>query len=193
MSSLQPSLFADASLPEGMRYRDDVISPAEERALAEFIAALPLKPFEFVGGFVGNRRVLSFGWKYDFNDRGLHKASDIPPKLMDLRSRAAEFAGLSADAFEHVLVTEYAPGAGIGWHKDRPMFAEVVGVSLLVACPFRLRRKVGTKWERATLTAEPRSAYLLSGPSRIQWEHSIPPMDQLRYSVTFRNFVKQAD
>ena len=192
MNSFQPSLFADAqpALPEGMRYEDNIISPAEERALADFIASLPLKPFEFVGGFLGNRRVLSFGWRYDFNDRKLEKANDIPSELMGLRKRVGEFAGVPADAFVHALVTEYAPGAGVGWHKDRPIFGDVVGVSLLTACPFRLRRKAGTKWERATLTAQLRSAYLLSGASRTEWEHSIPPMDQLRYSVTFRNFVK---
>jgi alkylated DNA repair dioxygenase AlkB len=172
-----------------MRYQDDVVSAAEERALADFIASLPLKPFEFVGGFVGNRRVLSFGWRYDFNDRKLEKANDMPSELIGLRDIVARFAGVPADAFQHALVTEYAPGAGIGWHKDRPMFADVVGVSLLAPCPFRLRRKIGAKWERATLTIEPRSAYLLRGPSRSEWEHSIPPVDQLRYSVTFRNFV----
>jgi alkylated DNA repair dioxygenase AlkB len=86
-----------------------------------------------------------------------------------------------------VLVTEYAPGAGIGWHKDRPAFDEVVGISLVAPCLFRLRRKAGAKWERKSFTARPRSAYLLSGASRHGWEHSIPPVQQLRYSLTFRS------
>ena len=93
-----------------------------------------------------------------------------------------------AEKFQQVLVTEYPPGAAIGWHKDRPMFGEVIGVSLLASCTFRLRRKQGGAWERASIQAAPRSAYLLSGPARSEWEHSIPPLDALRYSITFRNF-----
>jgi len=84
-------------------------------------------------------------------------------------------------------VTEYSPGAGIGWHRDKAVFDEVIGISLLASCTFRLRRKAGTKWERYSITAEPRSAYLMSGPSRTEWEHSIPEVDALRYSITLRN------
>jgi alkylated DNA repair dioxygenase AlkB len=131
--------------------------------------------------------VISFGWRYDFNDRELQKADDIPPFLLPLRASAAAFAGLSATDLRHVLVTEYAPGAAIGWHRDKGVFDEVIGVSLVSPCRFRFRRKRGQTWERADLTAEPRSAYLLSGPARSEWEHSIPPVDQLRYSITFRN------
>ena len=85
-------------------------------------------------------------------------------------------------------MTEYRPGASIGWHKDKAVFGEVIGVSLLAPCLFRLRRKTGTTWQRASLTVEPRSAYLLKGPSRTDWEHSIPGVESLRYSITFRNF-----
>ena len=86
----------------------------------------------------------------------------------------------------HALLIEYAPGAGIGWHRDRPEFGDVIGISLLAPARLRFRRKVGTKWERTALTAEPRSAYLLRGPARTEWEHSIPPMETLRYSITLR-------
>jgi alkylated DNA repair dioxygenase AlkB len=94
-----------------------------------------------------------------------------------------------------VLVTEYAPGAAIGWHKDRSVFGDVVGISLVSPCTFRLRRKAGMRWDRRNLTAEPRSVYLLRGPSRYEWEHSIPAVNQLRYSLTFRNIRtdKQAE
>ena len=95
---------------------------------------------------------------------------------------------MQSEVLQQVLVTEYAPGAGIGWHKDRPQFEQVVGVSLLAPCNFRLRRKAGEKWERKSFTAQPRSAYLLSGTSRHCWEHSIPAVKKLRYSVTFRSF-----
>jgi alkylated DNA repair dioxygenase AlkB len=139
---------------------------------------------------VGNRRVLSFGWRYDYIAQTLTQASAIPKQLIDLRRMAATFADREPETFQQALVTQYAPGAGIGWHKDKAMFSNIVGVSLLVPCKFRLRRKDGSRWERMALDAEPRSAYLLSGPSRTAWEHSIPPMDRLRYSVTFRDFAR---
>jgi alkylated DNA repair dioxygenase AlkB len=90
------------------------------------------------------------------------------------------------DAFEHVLVTEYGPGAGIGWHRDKPVFGQVVGVSLLAPCVLRFRRKVNAKWDRVNVLAEPRSGYHLAGPARSEWEHSILRVDALRYSITFR-------
>ena len=104
-----------------------------------------------------------------------------------LRERCAGLAVIAPSELQHALLTEYAPGAGIGWHKDKAVFGQVVGVSLLSACVFRLRRKTGSGWERASVVAEPRSAYLLEGPSRTEWEHSIPAVDRLRYSITFRN------
>jgi alkylated DNA repair dioxygenase AlkB len=193
MSADEPSLFgrAEERLPPGFRYQQNFISGDEEAALVQQIERLPLKEFEFQG-FVGKRRVVSFGWRYDFNDRELQRADDIPPFLLPLRDRAAAFAGLVADDFRHVLVTEYSPGAAIGWHRDKAMFAEIVGVSLLRRCPFRLRRKQPDgKWQRVTISAEPRSAYLLAGESRTEWEHSIPAVEGLRYSITFRNFKEQ--
>jgi hypothetical protein len=107
--------------------------------------------------------------------------------LLPLREKAAAFAGLAASELQHVLITEYGPGAAIGWHKDKAVFGEVVGISLLSSCTFRLRRKAGAGWERASLVAEPGSAYLLRGASRTEWEHSIPAVESLRYSITFRN------
>jgi alkylated DNA repair dioxygenase AlkB len=86
-----------------------------------------------------------------------------------------------------VLLTKYPPGSTIGWHKDRSVFGEVIGISLLSPCTFRFRKKTGTKWERASIVAEPRSAYLLAGPARTEWQHSIPAVEALRYSITFRN------
>ena len=187
----QPSLF-DTSLafPDGFKYQPDVLSADEEQQLVRQIETLPFKDFEF-HGYLGKRRVVSFGWRYDFNERELQKADDIPPFLLPLRRRAAEFAGLGQTDLQHVLVTEYGPGAAIGWHRDKAAFAEVVGVSLLTPCRFRLRRKHAGAWQRAAITLEPRSAYLLTGPSRTEWEHSIPPVDRLRYSITFRNFIEK--
>ena len=189
----QLGLFTPArpALPDGFRYQPEVISPAAEQELLAHVRELPFKDFEF-HGFTGKRRVISFGWQYDFTDSTLRKANDMPPFLLSLRDVAAHFARLDPSQLQHVLVTEYGPGAAIGWHRDKAVFGEVVGISLLSPCTFRLRRKTGTKWDRVSITAEPRSAYLLSGPSRTEWEHSIPAVDALRYSVTYRNLLKAA-
>ncbi|HET6777522.1 MAG TPA: alpha-ketoglutarate-dependent dioxygenase AlkB [Gemmatimonadales bacterium] len=174
------------TLPEGFQYQPELVDVAEEPALLEHIRQLPLKEFEFQG-FVGKRRTVSFGWHYDFNERAIRAAEPIPPFLLPVREAAAAFAGLEPAQLQQALVIEYGPGASIGWHRDKAVFGDVVGVSLLSPCRFRFRRKAGAGWERASLTAEPRSAYLLRGPSRTEWEHSIPAVDALRYSITFRN------
>src|SRR2546430_12693662 len=174
------------SLPNGFEYRPGLVTSGEEAELIEQFQALDFKPFEFHGYF-GNRRVVSFGWHYDFAASQVRRVADLPDFLLPPRDRAALFAGIDPAVLEHALVTEYSPGAGIGWHRDRPVFDDVIGISLGASCRFRLRRKQGTSWQRAALTLEPRSAYLLRGPVRREWEHSIPPVEQLRYSVTFRS------
>jgi alkylated DNA repair dioxygenase AlkB len=173
--------------PEGFRYAPELITPEEEVELLARIGELPFREFEF-HGYKGKRRIVSFGWHYDFGAHTLRKAEDIPRFLLDLRMVAAQFAGMEPSALQHVLVTEYGAGAGIGWHRDKAVFGIVVGISLLSPCVFRLRRSIGARrWDRVSLIAEPRSGYILSGPVREEWEHSIPPVNALRYSVTFRN------
>jgi alkylated DNA repair dioxygenase AlkB len=176
------------ALPEGLRYRRNLITPDEERRLVAALAPLPFKEFEF-HGHLGKRRVVAFGWRYDYGRRAVGRSEPIPDFLLPLRAKAADFAGLQADELRQVLVTEYAPGAGIGWHRDRPVFGEVLGISLLSPCTLRLRREVPGGWERRSLTPEPRSAYLLQGPARTEWQHSIPGVDALRYSVMFRRYL----
>jgi alkylated DNA repair dioxygenase AlkB len=183
------SLFGGGAvpdLPDGLVYAPDLIDAGEEQALVERLAELPFKAFEFQG-YLGNRRTVSFGLHYEFNGSGLKETETMPDWLLPVRRRAADWAGLEADALEHVLFTEYAPGAGIGWHRDRPVFEDVVGLSLLAPARLRFRRKAGEKWERKALVAEPCSAYLLRGPAREEWQHSIAPMEALRYSITFRS------
>ncbi|HYI38870.1 MAG TPA: alpha-ketoglutarate-dependent dioxygenase AlkB [Allosphingosinicella sp.] len=186
----QPDLFEKPTpaAPVGLVYAPGFVEAEEEGALADRISALPFKPFEF-HGFTGNRRTVSFGLHYAFDGSGLREAEPFPDWLQPLRARSAALAGHGPEAFVHALVIEYASGAGIGWHRDRSVFGDVVGISLLAPAPLRFRRKLGAKWERFTLTAEPRSAYLLRGEARHEWEHSIPPLETLRYSVTLRTLA----
>ncbi len=193
MAATQLSLFGQGpSLPAGFKYQADFVSPAEERELLEQLAGLPFREFEF-HGYIGKRRVISFGWRYDFDKEQADRVEDIPAFLLPLRKKAASFAGLEPDQLPHVLLTEYAAGAAIGWHKDKRVFGDVVGISLLSPCVFRLRLKRGATWERASVVAEPRSAYLLRGPARTEWEHSIPAVESLRYSITFRTLGSGRD
>jgi len=187
---IQPALFdLEPSFPDGFIYREDVISPAMEAELIERARDLPLKPFEF-HGHLGNRRVTSFGWRYDFGARRVESAEPIPDFLMAPREVAAAIASRSPEDFQQVLITEYPPGAGIGWHKDKASFGEVVGLSLASACTLRFRKAEGRGWIRRSVDLSPRSAYLLSGPARRAWEHSIPPVTVARYSITFRTLAE---
>jgi len=183
-----PRTTSDLFLPVGFCYRDGVLSVEQERRLVAAFETLPLAPFEF-HGYLGNRRVLSFGYRYDYAGRQLRESATMPDFLLELRETAAAFAEAAPDSFRQALVTEYAPGAGIGWHRDKPMFGKVVAFSFLSACTLRFRRREGTRWERRSQRLEPRSAYIMEGEARWDWEHSIPAGDTLRYSVTFRDFV----
>jgi alkylated DNA repair dioxygenase AlkB len=186
MKHEQLALFQPHSMPAGFRYAPDLIDAAEEAHLVAALADLPFKEFEF-HGFLGKRRVVSFGLRYDFNGGGLMEAEPMPPFLLPVRDRAAAFAALASDRLQHVLITEYRPGAAIGWHRDRADFGDVIGVSLVSPCTFRMRRRHSGGWERAAMRLDHRSVYLMRGPSRDEWEHSIPAVDELRYSITFRS------
>ncbi|RUZ71224.1 alpha-ketoglutarate-dependent dioxygenase AlkB [Mesorhizobium sp. M7A.F.Ca.US.006.01.1.1] len=183
---LQHDLFGAAGdLPEGFLYQPELIAAQEETELARHLEDLPFEAFDF-HGHLANRRVVGFGLRYDYDRRQVVEAPPIPDFLLALREKIAVLAGRPTEAFAQVLINEYRPGAGIGWHRDKPHFEDVAGVSLLAPCSFRLRRKNGTKWDRRTIVVEPRSAYLMTGPSRTEWEHSIPPVDLHRYSITLR-------
>ncbi len=193
MPQTSPDLFKGvSSFPSGFRYQPELISGAEERRLLQEMEKLHFKPFEFQG-FIGKRLIVSFGWRYDFNGGGLQKTEDVPDFLLSIRNAAAALANMDPSRLQQVLLTQYPPGAAIGWHTDRSIFGQVVGISLHSACTFRFRKQAGTKWERCSLVAEPRSAYLLDGASRTEWEHSIPAVEALRYSVTFRNLREDED
>ncbi len=169
----------DLSLPTGLRYEPRLKNSEEALSLVQTISGLPFAAFEF-HGFTGKRRVVSFGWKYDFSSQRLEKFEPTPDFLLPLRLQAARLGGLDAAELEQVLVTEYRPGAAIGRHKDKAVFDEVIGVSFGATCTMRFRRAEGGSWERLSVQLEPGSAYIITGQSRSDWEHSIPPVDALR-------------
>lgn len=183
-------MLFDTPLIPGLHYRDGLIDGDEEVTLADRIDRSDLSPFRFQG-WLGKRLTRTFGWRYDFDDHSFEPAGHLPDWLLPARDKAAHFAGLDPDAFVHALVTRYDPGAGIGWHRDRPQFGTVVGLSLGSAAALRLRRRTSSGFDRASLTLAPRSAYILSGEVREQWEHSIAPGDTLRYSITFRTLSER--
>jgi alkylated DNA repair dioxygenase AlkB len=188
--SEQLAFFATSSPePEGLRYAAEFISPTAEQELIAHVAALPLQPFQF-GQYEGKRRVASFGFRYDYSLRRLEAAKPIPDWLTSIIERVEAFGGPSAE-IRQVLCTEYDTGVGIGWHRDKPHFDRVFGLSLGSPCKFRFRKAAGEKWQRFMVNAEPRSLYMMSGPSRQVWEHSIPAVEQPRYSITFRTMVER--
>lgn len=192
----QTDLFGDSqsaapTTPQGFRYEDDFISEAEQTSLVDSLSTLQLKPFEF-HGHVGNRLVTSFGLRYDYTRRTVEAAGEFPVFLTELRKKVAAFSGRAAEEFQQCGVNQYPPGAGIGWHKDKPQFGIVVGVSLLAPATMRFRMAAGKGWKRMSVEVKPRSVYILEGEARTAWEHSVPPVSSLRYALTFRTLATGA-
>ena len=193
----QIELFASApDLPDGFVYQQEFISIQEEQALITSIEAIEFAEIR-MHGVVAKRRAAHFGHGYEYGSARLTSAAPIPEFLLPLRQRLAEFATRGAEEFAEVLVTEYPAGAGIGWHRDAPPFDIVVGVSLLSACTMRFRPWHAGQWraERRKSLAqplEPRSVYILRGPSRTAWEHHIPLAPSRRFSITFRTLRAKA-
>lgn len=181
----QGDLFAPALL-QGLAFVPDFIGPEEEAALIALFERTELAPFRFQG-WTGKRLTASFGWRYDFDDASFAPTTPIPRPVLPLREAAARLAGLVPDDLVQMLLTRYDPGAGIGWHRDRPVFDHVVGVSLGAPAVLRLRRRTVSGFERRALPLPPRSAYHLAGEARDGWEHSIAPIDATRWSITFRS------
>lgn len=185
-----PDLF-DAPVVAGLSMHGDIVSAEEEAALIGHIDDTGLSPFRFQQ-WTGKRLTRSYGWSYDFATGVFAPADPMPDWLDDVRRRAARFADLDPDQLVQALLIRYDPGAGIGWHKDRPVFEHVVGISLGHAAALRLRRRSDRGFERAKADLAPRSIYHLSDEVRHQWEHSIAPMEQPRWSITFRSLADQS-
>ncbi len=182
---LTADLFDTPLLP-GLTSTEAFVSEEEERTLVSEIDATSLSPFRFQG-WTGKRLTSSYGWSYDFDAGRLQQGEALPDWLLPIRDRAARFAGLPADALVQALLIRYDPGAGIGWHRDRPAFEHVVGISLGAPAMMRFRRRRGERFERLTAPLSPRGAYHLSGEARHAWEHSISELDETRWSITFRS------
>jgi alkylated DNA repair dioxygenase AlkB len=183
-------MLFDTPLVPGLAYREELIDRDEEAALIAAIEGIQLSPFKFQG-WEGKRLTRTFGWRYDFDDRSFAPVDPLPGWLMPLRDRAAAFGGIEPGEFVHALVTRYDPAAGIGWHRDRPQFGQVVGVTLAGSATLRFRQRTDSGFRRVSLELAPRSAYLLSGEVREQWEHGIAAHEALRYSITFRTLSER--
>lgn len=187
----QASLVDDAPLIPGLDYRNGMLDPDEESMLITKIDELPLTPFRFQG-WTGKRLTLSLGWTYDFDNGRFGPSDPIPPWLQPIKARAAAFAGIADADLVQALLIRYDPGAGIGWHRDRPVFEHVVGISLGSPTTLRFRRRTAKGFDRLSVPVEPRSIYHLSGEARHGWEHSIAGMDTRRWSITFRSLSAKA-
>lgn len=184
---------AEASeAPPGLAYYPGFLDEDAERLLIGEIGTYPFREV-VMHGQAARRTVLHFGWDYDYDGWSVHRTDPPPPSLRALADRCAEVAEVAARDLEQFLVARYPAGATIGWHRDAPMFgATVVGVSLASSCRMKFRRKVEDGYRIHTLTLEPRSLYIIGGEARSQWQHSIPPTKELRYSITMRTLKKRA-
>jgi alkylated DNA repair dioxygenase AlkB len=195
MSMQQHALFPaeaisaeSASWPAGLKYQADFITIEEEQALLDIIGALPFRHSQY-RQYTARRRTVNYGAGYDFQHHLRTPAPEIPAFLANLRLRAACWLGIGPEAFGQALISEYQPGTPLGWHRDVPDYETIVAVSLVSACRIRFRRYPWNPLERHDIFAiepQPRSAYALSGDARWKWQHSVPAVKTLRYSITLR-------
>lgn len=175
-----------ADRPEGFSYSTDFVSLEEESNLLDEIAGLQFQAFDF-HGYIAKRRIVEYGFEYDFSSRQAQTARPLPEFLTPFRQRAAQWAGINPEEIIESVITEYSPGSPIGWHRDVPQFEIIIGISLRSSCRFRFK-PYREKGKIVSVLLEPRSAYILRGPARWQFQHSIPAVTSLRYSITFRTW-----
>ena len=179
----------DAPVLPGLRSATEFGDVAEERMLIGQIDSTDLVPFQFQG-WTGKRLTTSFGWSYDFAIGRPKEAPPMPDWLLPFRDRAARFAGLDPAELIQALLIRYDPGAGIGWHRDRPIYGHVIGISLGEPATMRFRRRRGGGFDRASAPLDSRGIYHMAGVARRDWEHSIVEMERPRWSITFRTLAR---
>lgn len=184
----QLDLFAAEPVLPGLTHGSALVTDADLPALAAAIDAAPLAPFRFQQ-WTGLRLTASYGWHYDFENGRVGRAEPMPDWLLAVRERAAAFAGVRADALVQALLTRYDPGAGIGWHRDRPVFEHVVGLSIGAPATLRFRRRREGGFDRFALPLVAGDGYHLTGEARWDWEHGIAAMAEARWSITFRSLT----
>ena len=179
-------------LPEGLVYREEFVEADEELRLLELFETLDFRTVT-MRGQTARRTVRHYGLDYDYESGELVPADPLPAEMTWLRERCAALIGREPEDLVQILVSRYPEGAGIGWHRDAPMFgSKIVGVSLRAPCRMRFQRTVGGERSVAAVELAPRSAYLLAGKARWSWQHSIPATKDLRYSVTFRTLRRSS-
>jgi alkylated DNA repair dioxygenase AlkB len=196
-SPTQPGLFqaagAAAFEPLGLAYQEEFITKKEEADLIGLVLTLPLRHASYKQ-YTARRRVLGFGWSYDYDTNALTDAPDIPTEFDFLRKRVAAWTGVPPHSFAQLLIADYAPGTPLGWHRDVPDYELIAGVSLGGAATLRFRPyppTPGIKSVLRELEAAPRSAYSMRGPARWKWQHCVPPAPAQRWSLTFRTRVQR--
>jgi DNA oxidative demethylase len=176
---------SDGEPPGGLVYEPEFLTAEEEAGLAAILESMEFEEIR-MHGQVARRTVRHFGLDYDYERWKVTPTGPLPESMKWVQERASGLVGREPDELAEVLLTRYPPGAGIGWHRDAPMFGEVIGISLLSSCRLRFQRGKGAERKTFDLELEPRSAYVLAGAVRWQWQHSIPATKSLRYSITFR-------
>ena len=187
-----PTLFdISAQVPDGFIYKEGFTSETEEQELIREIQKVQLEPFKYYQ-FTGKRRTASFGWQYEFGTSEITAAPEIPPFLLPMRTRAGNVFDIDPKSLVQTSIIEYSTGSPIGWHRDIPQFGVVIGISLGAPCRMRFRKysrvrpKKLNRDEILSIELQPRSIYLMSGASRESWQHSIPPVKELRYAIMMR-------
>jgi alkylated DNA repair dioxygenase AlkB len=177
--------------PEGLHYQDDFLTEDEERQVLDVLEALDFRTLS-MRGQVAKRTVRHFGLDYAYETGEVVEGDPLPAELEWVRERIAALIERDPEDLVQILVSRYPDGAGIGWHRDAPMFgSKIAGVSLLAPCRMRFQRTIKGERETAAVELQPRSAYVLSGKARWSWQHSIPAMKELRYSITFRTLKRE--
>lgn len=189
-------LDTQTQLPNGLIYKPEFISEEEEEILLAYLQNLPLRsprhlvPLQDVRGdnpvsYHSKRRSKGFGWGWDEERERFVPGLPLPPFMRLLQRKIAKWLDIPPARVAEALVNEYAPGAAIGWHRDNEPFEVIAGVSLAGWCTMQFR-PFADKEEVVSLDVEPRSLYLMQGPVRWRWQHSVAPVSTLRYSITLR-------